>query len=68
MAEISTLAERARQFRAQAREARFKAAQCHGPIQASFIKMAGQWEQMAIEAEDQIKAEAEKPSKPNGSG
>ena len=45
--------ERAKKYRAQAREARLKATQCTGEIQASFIKLAGQWEQLAREADEE---------------
>jgi hypothetical protein len=49
--------ERAKRFRAQALEARFKATTCTGEQQLSYIKLAGQWEQLAIEAEDEAKAD-----------
>ena len=51
------LAERAKLYRAQAREARLKAAQCKGETQAAFIKLAGQWEQLAAEAEEESKSQ-----------
>jgi hypothetical protein len=50
------LGERAKIYRAHAREARIKAAQCKGEVQAAFIKLAGQWEQLAVEAEEESKA------------
>ena len=43
--------ERAKQLRAQAMEARFKATTCTGEQQLSYIRLAGQWEQLALEAE-----------------
>lgn len=49
--------ERAARYRALAREARLKAAQCTGEMQASFIKFAGQWEQLAREADNDAEAE-----------
>jgi len=51
------LGERAKIYRAQAREARIKAAQCKGETQAAFIKLAGQWEQLAAEAEEESQAQ-----------
>jgi len=32
-------------------EARFKAATCTGDLRLSYIQLAGQWEQLALEAE-----------------
>ena len=51
--EMSELAprERAERYRAQGREARIKATKCFGDTQAEFIRMAGHWEQLALEAE-----------------
>ena len=53
MTEISELPprERAKRYRQMAREARLKAAACMGEIQATFIKSAGKWEQLALEAD-----------------
>jgi hypothetical protein len=46
------LPERAKRYRELGREARMKAASSKGEeAQASFIKLAGQWEQLAREAE-----------------
>ena len=47
--------ERAKRFRELAREVRVRAANSKGEAQAAFVKLAGQWEQFALEAE----AEAE---------
>ena len=53
LSEISKLPprERAKRYRAQAMEARFKATTCTGDLQLSYIRLAGQWEQLALEAE-----------------
>jgi hypothetical protein len=48
--------ERAKQYRALAEEARLQAAKSDGEAQASFIRFAGLWEQLAREAEDDIEA------------
>jgi hypothetical protein len=48
--------ERAKRYRELAHEARLRAALCSGTIQASFIKMAGQWEQLALEADSEATA------------
>ena len=47
--------ERAKRYRELAKEARIQAAHCKGEKQTEFIKIAGQWEQFAREAD----AEAE---------
>jgi hypothetical protein len=43
--------DRAKYYRAQAWDARLKAAKSKGEMQAAFIKIAGQWEQLALVAE-----------------
>jgi hypothetical protein len=43
--------ERAERFRELAREARVRAANSKGEAQATFVKLAGQWEQFALEAD-----------------
>jgi hypothetical protein len=50
--------ERAKRYRALAREAREKAALCTGELQSSFIRAAGNWEQQALEADAEIKPDA----------
>jgi len=57
MTDLSALPprERAKRYRELAREAREKAARCTGEMQASLIKRAGEWAQLAREAD----AEAE---------
>lgn len=54
------LRERAKRFRARAREARLKAAQCSGEMRDAFIKLAGNWELLATEAEDDAKDQESK--------
>jgi hypothetical protein len=49
--------ERAKAYRAQALEARLKAARSSGETQKAFIKLAGNWEQLALEAESDEKTE-----------
>jgi len=53
LSEISKLPlqERAERYRAHARETRIKAAQNTGEIRAAFSRIAGYWEQLALEAE-----------------
>ena len=55
MSEMSKLppSERAKRCRAHAMDARLKATTCSGDLQASYIMLAGQWEQLAREAEDE---------------
>jgi hypothetical protein len=48
---FSLLRERAKRYRAHARETRAKAAQCTGETRAGFFKISGYWEQLALEAE-----------------
>jgi len=48
--------ERAKQYRAMAQDARLQAAKSTGEAQASFIRFAGLWEQLAREAEEDIEA------------
>ncbi len=43
--------ERAKRNRAYARDARLRAARYPAEMQAAFIKIAGYWEQLALEAE-----------------
>jgi hypothetical protein len=54
MTEISELPprERAKRYRELAREAVHQAANSKGEAQAAFIKFAGQWAQLALEAEN----------------
>ena len=47
--------ERAKRYRAQAREARVKAMQCKDDMRAAFLKIAGHWEQLALEVEADAK-------------
>jgi hypothetical protein len=60
LSEISKLPlrERAKRYRAHARETRIKAAQCTGEIRAAFLKIAGYWEQLALEAEASCEKQA----------
>jgi len=51
--------ERAKRYRAHASEARAKAARCPGEIQAGFLKIAGYWDQLALEAEADAEEKAE---------
>lgn len=50
-----SLEERAKRYRAQAMDARLKAAKSTGELQDSYIRLAGQWEQLALEAEAESK-------------
>jgi hypothetical protein len=54
MTEISELppGERAKRYRELAREAVHQAANSKGEARAAFTKFAGQWEQLALEAEN----------------
>ena len=58
MTELSDLPpwERAKRYRELAYDARRKAPQCKGGIQAAFIKAAGKYEQLAAEADEEAKA------------
>ena len=60
MSDISGLPprERAIRYRTLAREAREKAAQCAGELKMSFIRVAGKWEQHALEADAEAKDES----------
>ena len=49
--------ERAKRYRQLEREARVKASACMGEIQQSFIKLASDCNQLALEAEDEAKAD-----------
>jgi hypothetical protein len=62
LTEISKLPhrERAKRYRELAHEARIKAARSKGDTQASFKKFAGQWEQLALEADSDADAAGEK--------
>ncbi len=55
LSEMSKLppSERARRCRAHAMDARLKATTCSGDLQASYIKLAAQWEQLAREADSE---------------
>jgi hypothetical protein len=57
MTEISELPprERAKRYRELGREAAHQAANSKGEAQAAFVKFAGQWEQLALEAENDAK-------------
>jgi hypothetical protein len=59
MTKISELPrpERAKRYRAQAREARAKAMQCRDDMRTAFLKIAGHWDQLALEAEADAEAE-----------
>jgi hypothetical protein len=52
--------ERVKRYRAQALEARFKATTCTGEQQLAYIKLAGQWEQLALEADEDAKEQESK--------
>jgi hypothetical protein len=51
--------ERAKRHRVQAQEARLKAAQCTGEEQAAFIRLTGNWERLAREADGEAKTDAD---------
>ena len=57
MTELSDLPhrERAKRYREFARSARLEAASAKGEVRDAFIKVAGQWEQLALEAEADAK-------------
>lgn len=61
MSKISKLPlrERPERYRAHARETRIKAAQNTGEIRAAFVKIAGYWEQLALDAEARCEKLAE---------
>jgi len=50
--------ERSERYRARARETRVKASQCTGEIRLAFFKIAGYWEQLALEAEADAEEQA----------
>ena len=52
--------ERAKRYRAQALDARLKATKNQGELQSSYITLAGQWEQLVKEAENQADEEESK--------
>ena len=60
MSKISKLPlrERAERYRAHARETRIKAAQNTGEIRAAFSRIAGYWEQLALDAEARYEKQA----------
>jgi hypothetical protein len=62
MTEISGLPrqERAKRYRELAREARVQAANSKAHTQAAFMKFAGQWEQLALEAEADAAEDSER--------
>ncbi len=64
MSELSGLPprERAKRYRQLAREARVHAANSKADERAAFVKFAGKWEQLALEAEAEIEAEADEES------
>jgi len=47
--------ERAKRYRELGRVARLDAANAKGEVRDAFIKIAGQWEQLALEAEADAK-------------
>jgi hypothetical protein len=51
------LRERAKRYRQLSREARIHAANAKGDEQAAFMMYAGKWEQLALEAEAEAKAD-----------
>jgi hypothetical protein len=53
--------ERAKRYRQLADDARRKATMCIGEIQLSLIKQAGDWNQLAAEAEEEAKAVDQTP-------
>lgn len=59
MTDISRLPprERATRYRELAREARLQAANSKADTKAAFVKFAGTWEQLALEAEAEAKDE-----------
>jgi hypothetical protein len=50
--------ERAKRYLELAREARVRAANSKGGAHAAFVKLAGQWNQFALEAEAEAKDES----------
>ena len=58
MTELSELPirERVTRYRELARGARHQAANSKGEARTAFIKFAGQWEQLALEAENDAKS------------
>lgn len=60
MTELSELPprERAKRYRELAREARLHAANSKADKRDAFVKLAGKWEQFALEAEAEAKAGA----------
>ena len=54
--------QRAKRYRELAREARIHAANAKAEEQAAFIRYAGKWEQLALEAEAEAKAKTAKGS------
>ena len=64
MTELSELPsrERAKRYRQLAREARIHAANSKAEEQATFIMYAGNWEQLALEADADAKAGEESGS------
>jgi hypothetical protein len=61
VAEMSKLPfrERAKRYYAQAWDARLKAAKSTGELQAAYIALAAQWEQLAKEADEHANKESE---------
>jgi hypothetical protein len=64
LSEISglPLRERAKRYRQLAREARVHAANAKADERAAFVKLAGKWEQLALEAEAEAPAKADEGS------
>ncbi len=54
--------ERAKRYRQLAREARVHAANSKAEEQVAFIRYAGKWEQLALEAEAEVEAKADEES------
>jgi hypothetical protein len=64
LSELSGLppGERSKRFRQLAREARVHAANAQADERAAFVKLAGKWEQLALEAEAEAEARADEDS------
>ena len=54
--------ERAKRYRQLAKEARVHAANSKADERAAFVKFAGKWEQLALEADADAEAEDEQES------
>jgi len=56
--------ERAKRYRELAREARVHAANSKADKREAFVKLAGKWEQLALEAEAEAEAKTDEESDP----